>query len=253
MKPPCILLDWDSEFFGFRIARLPEEALDPKDVDAVDTWCRKNEISCLYFLSRSDDAATLRLAQERGFRLVDVRQTFEREQSSDTPQGGGAQEGLLVRAASSADVTELRAVARTSHRASRFYADPGFPRPLADSLYETWIERSCEGYADRVLVGECDGIVSGYTSCHLESSDIGRIGLVGVAPRARGRSLGPMLVHAALTWFRDQGVSRVEVATQASNLAAQRLYQRCGFLTREVQLWFHKWYLIPHRPSRSGT
>ena len=250
MKPVCALLDWDTEFFGFRIARLSEETLDSKDVDEVDRWCRKNDIACLYFLSRSDDSATLQLAQERGFRLVDVRQTFETE-LSDTLQGRAVEGELLVRAASLADVSELRAIARISHSGSRFYVDPGF-RPLADSLYEIWIERSCEGYADRVLVGECDGIVSGYTSCHLQESAMGRIGLVGVAPGARGRNLGRQLVQAALRWFRDQGASTVEVATQASNLSAQRLYQRCGFLTRDVRLWFHKWYFTPHRTRQPG-
>jgi hypothetical protein len=31
--------------------------------------------------------------------------------------------------------------------------------------------------------------------------------------------------------------------TQGRNLAAQRLYQRTGFLIRDLQLWYHKWYL----------
>ena len=43
---------------------------------------------------------------------------------------------------------------RDSHRDSRFYYDPGFPNQRCDELYETWIDRSCHGYADTVLVAE---------------------------------------------------------------------------------------------------
>jgi hypothetical protein len=32
--------------------------------------------------------------------------------------------------------------------------------------------------------------------------------------------------------------------TQGKNIAAQRLYQKNGFLIRDLQLWYHKWYLI---------
>jgi hypothetical protein len=34
------------------------------------------------------------------------------------------------------------------------------------------------------------------------------------------------------------------VVTQGNNLAAQRLYQTCGFLSRDLQLWYHKWYPV---------
>jgi hypothetical protein len=34
------------------------------------------------------------------------------------------------------------------------------------------------------------------------------------------------------------------VVTQGRNRGAQRLYQQCGFLSRDLQLWHHKWYPI---------
>jgi hypothetical protein len=35
----------------------------------------------------------------------------------------------------------------------------------------------------------------------------------------------------------------VNVVTQGRNSKAQRLYERCGFLTRSVQLWYHRWFM----------
>jgi dTDP-4-amino-4,6-dideoxy-D-galactose acyltransferase len=49
-------------------------------------------------------------------------------------------------------------------------------------------------------------------------------------------------VNASLGWFAQHGCDRVQVVTQGRNLAAQRLYQRAGFLTADLKLWYHKWY-----------
>jgi ribosomal protein S18 acetylase RimI-like enzyme len=54
--------------------------------------------------------------------------------------------------------------------------------------------------------------------------------------------VGRKLVVASLGWFDAHGADRVTVVTQGRNIAAQRLYQRCGFLTRSTGLWYHRWF-----------
>ncbi|MGP0101640.1 MAG: GNAT family N-acetyltransferase, partial [Solirubrobacteraceae bacterium] len=70
------------------------------------------------------------------------------------------------------------------------------------------------------------------------------IGLLGVSPQARRKGIGKNLVLAAIDWFRTQGVPSVTVVTQGNNLPAQRLYQQHGFLSHDLQIWYHKWYPI---------
>ncbi len=243
---PCEILDWDTAFWGFRIARLRGNRLSEKQMDAVDLWCRRHEISCLYFLARADDPATARLAENAGFRLVDLRVTLYRDAVEPplriNPRPG---EGVTIRPSRPEDVPTLKAIARRSHTGTRFYVDPAFPRHLCAALYETWIEVSCQGYADVVLVADVDG-PAGYVSCHLEGEQRrGRIGLVGVAAEAQQRGVGRALVLGALAWFAARGATQVSVVTQGHNEAAQRLYQGCGFVTKSVELWYHKWYLSP--------
>ncbi len=219
--------------------------LDDERAAAIDDWCRQRGIRCLYFLAAADDPQTPPVAEAAGYRFVDVRVTFGRRGApAVTGSRGREADSPTLRLSRPEDLPTLRQIARESYRDTRFYFDRRFPRPLCDQLYETWIERSCAGYADAVLVAEAAGAPAGFISCHLEKGErtTGNIGLVGVHAQQRGRGLGQVLVDASLAWFGERGVDQVTVVTQARNLAAQRLYQRCGFLTQQVQLWFHRWY-----------
>lgn len=241
---PCEILRWDARFFGFRIARVRGDTLTRERVGEIDTWCRKNDIVCLYLLARSDDAETTRLAEAAGFQMVDIRVTLMRRTAGQVPATRNSEMGSVVlRASRPGDVPILQNLARELYRDTRFYYDANFPRHLCDALYETWITRSHRGYADVVLVAELNRKPVGYVSCHLERPPVpGRIGLVGVSSEAAGRGVGRALVLAAIDWFQKQGVREVSVVTQGRNCAAQRLYQRCGFLSHAVQIWYHKWY-----------
>jgi dTDP-4-amino-4,6-dideoxy-D-galactose acyltransferase len=238
----CEYLDWDSELFELRIARYAGNRLSSDRVVEAASWCQAHQIDCLYFLADSDDAETVRLAEANGFHLVDIRLMFQRSVPEDTgPQSA-------VRAFRTADAARLRSIARISHRDSRFYYDGGFPESRCDDLYDTWIERSYSGWADAVLVAEADGSAGGYVTCHLAPSSVGSIGLLAVAPECRGRKLGSQLTKAALEYFRVNGMKEVTVVTQGRNVGSQRLYQRCGFVTGSVQLWYHKWFGVHALP-----
>jgi ribosomal protein S18 acetylase RimI-like enzyme len=195
----------------------------------VDTWAERNRVVCLYFLA-ADEPGLAATAEAAGFRLVDVRVELGR--------GAAGDDAGAVRPARPEDEPELRRIARSNHPITRFYADPRFADERCDDLYETWIARSLEGWAEAVLVAEADGLPAGYVSVHADGS----IGLIGVDPDARGRGLGRELVLGAVAWSRERGLREVSVVTQARNVPALRTFERCGFLTRDVGLWFHKWY-----------
>lgn len=238
----CQFLPWDTEFFGRRIARVTVHRLSPRIVRAILQWCKTQAIECLYFLADSDHAETVRLAEDHGFRLVDIRITLKQNVRNRQVEGKDLSQTVSVRYSHPSDIPTLQMIARTSYGYSRFYFDPHFPVESCEALYETWIKRSCEGYADQVLVAELNGQPVGYVTCHLVGkASQGQIGLVGIGPQARGRGVGRTLIEHSLDWFAEHGVEVVSVVTQGRNVAAQRLYQRCGFVTDSVQLWYHKW------------
>jgi dTDP-4-amino-4,6-dideoxy-D-galactose acyltransferase len=234
---PGEVLDWDTGFFGFRIGRA-EGRLTPGRVRDLLDWSSHQRLRCLYFLAPADCPDTIRTLENTGFHLQDIRLTM----TCPLPSRARQQAGDAVREARAEDVDALRAIARVSHRDSRFYRDPGFPRDRCDALYAAWIERSCLGeLAAAVLTADWEGRPAGYITCLLRGPGEGQIGLFAVDAAAQGKGLGGELLATALDWFHARGVHTVTTVTQGANLPAQRVYQRSGFLAASVQLWYHRW------------
>ncbi|NDJ62460.1 MAG: GNAT family N-acetyltransferase [Chloroflexi bacterium] len=235
--PHADYLAWDSAFFDRRIARVRPGHLDRATLSALDAYCRAGRIDCLYFLAAPDDDTTVRLAEANGFHLVDVRVTLDCR-LSDTPIIDQAAPD--IRPAQPSDLPAITALARVNHRDTRFYADPQFPDARCDDLYAAWIARDFREHT--VLVADHASLERpvGYISV-AACADRGQIGLLGIDAVVEGRGIGGALIRAALRWCRDQRLATVAVVTQGRNIRAQRAYQKTGFRTAEIGLWYHRW------------
>ncbi len=128
----CIYLDWDSEFFGKRIARLNRSRLEASSTSEALVWCADNRIDCLYFLADPDDSETRRLADQNSFFEVDMRLTLARPMTQQNERSQLSADSR-VRLARESDLPQLRRLARTLHHDSRFYFDQQFERSKCDS------------------------------------------------------------------------------------------------------------------------
>lgn len=238
---PCIELPWDSKVFGFKIASLRGNRLSPAIVAEVMTWCGRQGIRCLYFCADGTCSRTISLAHQAGFKFVDVRLALE---YSVPPIRETFRRGV-VRRATPEDLPVLKEIAGQAHSDTRFFKDEMFPVEQVRTLYAMWICRDFAEHQVLVAIVDCASgpEIGGYISCEMGlSNGHGRIGLLAVRDRHRGKGLGSSLVSAALDLIVAGKCSSVEVATQASNIAAQRLYQSHGFRTSSSGIWFHKWF-----------
>lgn len=216
------ILSWDSEFWGRRIGRA--HSAD------INKWAAENMVGTVCLLIPSDQPDRVQDAEQRGFQFMDIRLMLER------PTGPHASS---VRAYRPADLETLVMIARSAHRITRFYADPGFSADRCDDLYEAWIRNSAAGWADKILVSGDVAHPSGYCTIHIKDG-VGSIGLIAVAELDRGKGLGGELTLGAVDWCHAHGVPHITVVTQGRNVPAQRVFQRCGFLTVSNEIWLHK-------------
>jgi len=239
----CEILDWDSTFFGYRIARYRGTRCLDVDMPSIVAACAAQEIDCVYALVDGSDTESIsNLLRHRAY-FADTRVTFGTAGDGAAPSPSVASTAGSVRHATDADIPALVRIASSSHVDSRFYADRHFDRARCSRLYEIWIEKSCGGYADAVFVVDAEpGQPAGYVTCHRgDRSNTGRIGLFAVSGERQGRGFGGALLGAARGWFAAEGITDVTVATQLRNLRALRLYGRSALLIRSVEYWFHLW------------
>jgi len=237
INAPCKMLDWDSEFFGARIARVEGDRLAGDAIDRVLQWRSDHQADCLYFLCASDDDESVRVAERNQFHLVDVR--MELSWNVRKVEDDSAGDARFFRRS---DLSQLQRIASGAYEMSRFYFDRRFARDQTSALYREWITRSCDGSADAVFVLPRRDLIAGFITCRRESPERGRIGLLGVGENLRGAGAGRALVKTAQSYFFGQGAKEVFVVTQGRNIAAQRLYQANGFRTHSMRLWYHRWF-----------
>lgn len=234
-SPIIKLLPWDSDFFGYPVARLLPLRVDTAILQKALAWCADNEIRCLYYLAASDDPSSLLAAQATSMQFVDVRLTLG--QSLTTRQSWPAPTAEIRQAVPS-ERTQLTALAPFLARVSRFGADPQFGWETAVRLYEAWLTKETAV----TYIAETKNGIAGCITCDKDQQNTGIINLLVIHPDAQGQGLGQALCVAGLNWMAAQGCTAARVVTQGHNVASQRSYQHTGFLTQSVEIWFHKWF-----------
>ena len=236
---PCDLLEWDSDFFGFPVARVRDSALDGESAAAVDSWCAQHGIHCLYLLLDADDEESARVAGDSGYRLVDVRLTL-RHDLVDVPE---ADPEIPIREAGPDDIPALRTLAARSHHDTRFYHDDGFSRERCDSLYATWMADAVPDPDRWVGVREVDGAAVGYEVVRPPDEDrVAVMEILAVDESHRREGIGRNLLTAGLRWGRSAGAAAVETATQERNRTSFETHMALGFSCTKREAWHHKWF-----------
>lgn len=235
--PICEWLDWDSTFFGLAVGRVRGVGLDGASAKHVERWAADHGVRCLYLLVDVADMAAVRQAERHGYRLVDVKMTYEatlNELRRLVPE----ERMPVLREAVPEDIPACEAIARRTFRESRFHNDPGFTEAQCNELYAAWIRRSIEGWADFVTVLGPVGAPYGYMTCHLS----GRMGIAALHEDRRGRGEGLALYQAGFDWFVAHRIEPMLLVTQGANLGSQRLFRKANARLTNVSLWYHRWF-----------
>ncbi len=231
-------LDWDSEFFGFKVVRITHREVTAVQVDITLRRLKGQGVRLAYWPLASPLQPTD--VERHGGRLVDRKTTFRLE-LNDTADREDSTDSLVEPYSEFMSMHQLEDLAVQSGAYSRFASDPQVPRGKCEQLYRMWIRQSVlRENANEVLVIRQKGSLLGVVTLG-EKNGHGNIGLLAVDRSARGKGYGERLVGAAEGWFRRRNYSRAQVVTQGENVAACRLYKKCGYRIEQVDYFYHFW------------
>jgi len=236
-------LDWDTDFFGMRIAQLTPERINQRVLDYAFRYCDRFNIQCVYYTSREADQDSRRLAESNGFFPVMHRAEYIREIDKDTKVEFSKPKlntpSLKLRPASKKDMKPAIRLSRELSSISRFTNDPFFPETQRLKLYEVWVIDCLKRDDSHLIVAEIKKQVVGFVLCRQSQLRHGAIDLIAVTSRYQKQGIGSQLLLSALQWFSTMGIMRVTVRTQSTNEASQRLFEKHRFTILRKDVIFH--------------
>ena len=230
-------LDWDTNFFGFLVAKIQPITLSPLELRQQLTTLREQGVRLVYWATPNASSQTM--AEAAGGRLVDKKVTYRIDLT--TLPLGQAQNSPVVEYTALTVSEDLIQLAIQAGLYSRFRIDPQMDQKKFRELYTLWVVNSCnKKLAQAVLVirdhERCVAMVTVG-----EKNGYGDIGLVAVAASQRGKGYGQKLIRAVQTWFVQHGYTTSQVVTQGDNIAACKLYEKCGYTQASLEYYYHFW------------
>ena len=235
------ILDWDSNFFGFRVGRILPTCLDASHLKLILDELRREKVTLAYWASDSESPESEAAGNSLGGFLADRKTTYLLDHGKlDKDSIGNLQPVVEYGVATASE--DLEQLAIQSGAYSRFKVDPRIPTERFEELYRLWIRGSVsKRLADAVMVvqGSNDKVVGMVTLG--QKNGRGDIGLIAVDSDSRGIGYGRVLVNSSLMFFLSEGYKYSQVVTQGDNVPVCSLYESVGYTLEKCENLFHFW------------
>ena len=249
-------LDWDSDYFGLRMARLSvmvtaEQSAQVFSVadkllsTALGAACHRG-VQHLSLRVDVEDIGLVHALEEHGFRLMDTLVAYAFHMGRNhLPEIRPKYDLRLYRPDDYDAVLDIAATCFKGYP-SRFAVDPHIPKERAQNLYREWAINCCrEVFADEILVAERKGRVIGFLAYRCNPELEQNTGI-----RVMGSGLGgcyPLRFNAYLDLLREATrrvlpiVDAIDLETHSFNVATVNYYQKLNYSYVRAKHSFHLW------------
>lgn len=229
------ILKWDTDFFGYPVAKIHGNQLSPNELQQVLTDLRE-KANLVYYASAFPLEEADDLLSEFNGLLADQKVTFYKiitNAASPDPN--------IVEYENGMDIEELVKLGIASGEYSRYKIDPNIGELKFQALFKKWVLNSINHIlARKVLVYIVGNEMLGTITLNIKDS-IAEIGIFAVKEACRGLGIGTSLMRAADSFAIANGLQEIRVVTQGLNKPASALYTREGYEINKVEYFYHFW------------
>lgn len=232
------LLNFDSNLFGFRVAKILAPSLAASQLAMLLQTLRSLEVHLVYWQSNQNDEGSRHAAEQfHGF-LASNQITYVINLNQILPPPVFPE---VLYYDETLPSPEMYVLAEKIGKLSRFGVDNMLPDELMRRMYHAWIENSVNrSIAQETLVIKKSTQIIAMATLG-EKNHRGDLGLVAVDKNHLRKQFGSKLIYTALRYFIFHGYEAAQVVTQQANLSARGLYEKCGFSVEKMDSLYHFW------------
>ncbi len=230
------ILEWDSNFFSFKVCKIKSNNLTVTDFEAVLAYLSTINIKLIYYSAENEIPNNAENSIFYDIKLVDKKTTFIKKIKKNIVDNN-----LIEPYKEEFTNDELIKLAIQSGEYSRFNIDEKIGKQNFEKLYSLLINNSLKkDIAFEVLVFKPQKEITGFVTLG-EKNLRADIGLIAVDVNLRGKGIGKLLMQAAENWFYDKKFNTIQVVTQLDNQPAVHFYTSCGYEIEKIENFYHCW------------
>ncbi len=237
MKSTFQILTRDSDFFKFKVAKIPDNYLNlaGPQIDGELKKLFDEEVTLAYYYTNKPIPDNF-TSSYFDFKLVDEKITLTKPLNSSAY----IHPNISLYKKSYPD-NDLIRLAQLAGQHTRFYLDSQIPKEKYDVLFKNWIVKSVQKeMASHVLVYEIDNKIIGFATIK-KGEGHPHISLLAVDPLFEGKGISFALLLAAEKILLDEGFQFVSGASHVKNLKAMAVYYRHGSQDEKIEYGYHFW------------
>lgn len=232
----------DEKHFGIKTAKIKD--FTRQDVHGVLDQCYRDKVRLLIARCSTADMKTVQELERRGFLLMDTLVYYEHHLHLKIAIA--RHEAITIRTVLPNEAEKVRTLAAESFKGyfGHYHADNRLDAQKCDEVYSSWAFNSCisKDFANEVLVAVLENRIVGFATLRVNALDEGEGVLFGISPEAQGMGIYRLFIENSLLWAVRQGLKRMIVSTQITNIAVQKVWVRVGFVPYSSFYTFHKWF-----------
>lgn len=237
LHPKYSILKWDSNFFGFTVAKIITDKLNFKDLKKILTDLKKRNVSLAYFASDSANKDLQKAAKSLGGFLTGQKITYILDLKS-IPAKSSVSAVPVEEYDKVKPNNDLIRLILQGGVYSRFHVDPKISDKQYRDLFTLWISNSTKN--NTIFVIKRNDRIVAFVSLN-EKDKRGNFDFITVDKSFRGRGFGNALLYNAHKWFVSKGYDIAQAVTQRENVVACNVYEKHGYHIEKIENFYHFW------------
>lgn len=237
MDKKYTILKWDSHYFGFTVAKIIPDKLDFNELGKILKDLKKRNVSLVYWGADGRDESSQKAAKSLDGFLTGERVTYIANLRNMFIQTAN-QNIQLEKYNDNVPNNDLIKLILEGGIYSRFYTDPKIGKKQYEELFKVWMNNSVKN--NIIFVIKINHKIVAFISLN-EKNNRGNIDFIVVDKSCMGKGFGKTLLAYAHKWFISNNYDHIQAITQAENIIACKMYEKCGYHIDRRENFYHFW------------